>query len=63
MQDRYQFVEHLGRGGFGKITLLDDTREKKKVIQKSLLNPTRDNCERLIRGQTIYVVTARTAYC
>lgn len=56
MQDRYQFLQHLGRGGFGKITLFYDTVEKKKVIQKSLLNPTRDNCERLIREGKLYML-------
>lgn len=56
MPNRYQFIDHLGRGGFGKISLFYDTVDQKKVIQKSLLNPTRDNCERLIREGKLYML-------
>lgn len=62
MSDRYIFVNHLGRGGFGKITLLYDTKEQKFVVQKSLLNPTRDNCERLIREGKLYMLLHKEQY-
>ena len=59
MPDRYQFIDHLGRGGFGKITLFYDTIGKKKVVQKSLLNPTEDNCKRLIREGKLYMLLSQ----
>ncbi len=49
MAERYQFIEHLGRGGFGKITLFFDHELRRRVVQKSLIDPTYDNCQRLIR--------------
>lgn len=49
-----KFVKELGHGGFGKITLLEEETTKRKIIQKSLINPCPENCERLVREGQIY---------
>lgn len=49
MAERYQFIQRLGQGGFGKIELFDDNDLRRKVVRKSLISPTFDNCQRLIR--------------
>lgn len=46
---RYNFLGLLNRGGFGKIQLLYDNHLRRNVVMKSLLDPTSENCERLIR--------------
>lgn len=56
MSDRYILVNHLGRGGFGKITFVFDKDTTMFVVQKSLLNPTRENCDRLIREGKLYML-------
>ncbi|MGI8467800.1 MAG: protein kinase domain-containing protein [Pyrinomonadaceae bacterium] len=48
------FVKELGLGGFGKIILLEEETTKRKIVQKSLINPCPENCERLIREGRIY---------
>jgi len=59
MNDRYQFVEYLPGGGFGKITVFFDRELKRKVVQKSLRNPTPENCEALIREGRLYMKLAK----
>src|SRR5689334_10527963 len=49
MAERYQFIERLGQGGFGKIDLFYDNDLGRNVVRKSLIRPTYDNCQRLIR--------------
>lgn len=46
---KLHFLQNLNRGGFGKIELFYDETNGKKVVKKSLLDPTPDNCQRLIR--------------
>jgi serine/threonine protein kinase len=55
MAERYQFIAGLGRGGFGKIKLFYDNELQRKVVRKSLINPTHENCERLIREGEMYM--------
>jgi serine/threonine protein kinase len=55
MRERYQFIKRIGRGGFGKITLFYDHELRRKVVQKSLINPTHENCQRLIREGEMYM--------
>lgn len=49
MSQRYQRIRALGRGGFGHIELFYDSELGQNVIRKSLINPTYENCQRLIR--------------
>jgi serine/threonine protein kinase len=55
MSDRFIYLQNLGRGGFGKITLLYDRKLQRKVVEKSLIEPTPDNCRRLIREGKVYI--------
>lgn len=55
MPERYEFLGSLGSGGFGKISLYYDHQAQKKVVQKALLDPTPDNCRRLIREGKMYM--------
>ena len=55
MSQRYQRIGPLGRGGFGRIELFYDTQVEQRVIRKSLINPTYENCQRLIREGEICI--------
>jgi eukaryotic-like serine/threonine-protein kinase len=46
---RLRLLKNLARGGFGKIELFYDETNKRRIVKKSLLEITSDNCERLIR--------------
>jgi eukaryotic-like serine/threonine-protein kinase len=46
---KLQFLKNLSPGGFGKIELYYDLESGRKIVKKSLLDPTWDNCQRLIR--------------
>lgn len=46
---RLRFLKNLSHGGFGKIELFYDVTNNRKIVRKSLLDPTWENCERLIR--------------
>ncbi len=59
MSKRYQLVKLLGRGGFGKIELVHDCETGRNVVRKSLINPTLDNCQRLIREGEICMQLAQ----
>jgi len=49
MSQRYQHIGPLGRGGFGRIELFYDSQLEQRVVRKSLMDPTYENCQRLIR--------------
>jgi len=49
MTQRYKLIQPIGRGGFGRIELLYDQQLQQKVVRKTLMNPTYENCQRLIR--------------
>lgn len=55
MSQRYQRIGPLGRGGFGRIELFYDSHLDQKVVRKSLMNPTYENCQRLIREGEICI--------
>ena len=55
MSQRYQLIGPLGRGGFGRIELFYDSHLDQKVVRKSLMNPTYENCQRLIREGEICI--------
>lgn len=55
MTVQLQFLKNLTNGGFGKIKLFYDPKYNRKIVQKSLLNPNPENCERLIREGRIYM--------
>ena len=53
--DRYTWIEHLGDFGFGKINVWFDTVLKKKVVSKTLIDPSYENCKRLIEEGQAYM--------
>ena len=55
MSLRFEFIEHLPGGGFGKIAVYYDKLLRRKVVQKSLRKPTPENCEALIREGRLYM--------
>lgn len=62
MAERYQPIKRLGRGGFGKIELFYDNELQREVVRKSLINPTYDNCQRLIREGEICMQLSREVH-
>lgn len=56
MTERYQFIKRLRRGGFGRISLYFDHELQRYVVQKSLIDPSHENCRALIREGKTYML-------
>ena len=49
MHQRYDFIKQLPSGGFGNVSVLFDKVLRREVVVKSLITPSWDNHQRLIR--------------
>lgn len=57
---KLRFLKNLSHGGFGKIELFYDEISRRNLVRKSLLDPTWDNCQRLIREGKILMQLAKS---
>jgi serine/threonine protein kinase len=59
VSNKYEFVKHLGTFGFGQIDIWRDKILNTKVVSKALIEPTYENCVRLIEEGKTYMALSQ----